>query len=225
MMLVIPLLFSLLCMSISNAYVNQKKFSREIITKSNKIYLASYEQMLEQAKARKSQPQQNINTPVKVAQTITVKKDPKPTTPVVAPQRKINKSGLPFDDSMYENMRFVIEKLTAKLRNDISLSPEELIRLKKSVRAIISDAVGETTSINTVSEVADSKSSNDSDDVFSDFRGLRSTWEVKGAENMSTEDYYKVVNQRIAAVKSKRKSLGEDTSTESYLNSLSRPRQ
>jgi len=92
-------------------------------------------------------------------QSTVVKKDPKPTS---APEKKLNKSGLPFDDTMYENMRFVIEKLTAKLRSDISLSPEELIRLKKSVNAIIIDAVGEIASINTVvEEKTNSKSSDD----------------------------------------------------------------
>jgi proteasome assembly chaperone (PAC2) family protein len=41
---------------------------------------------------------------------------------------------------MYEHIRFVIEKLTAKMRNDISLNPEELEKFSKSIEAIIADA-------------------------------------------------------------------------------------
>jgi hypothetical protein len=46
---------------------------------------------------------------------------------------------------------------------------------------------------------------------------------VKGAEKMSTEEYYDAVNARIAAVRNLRKSMGEDGTTDSYLKSLSKP--
>lgn len=64
-----------------------------------------------------------------------------------------------------------------------------------------------------------------SPDVFAAFKGMRSTWEVKGADKMTTEEYYKAVNARILEVKNLRKSLGEDTTTDSYLKSLSKPKQ
>ena len=66
-----------------------------------------------------------------------------------------------------------------------------------------------------------STSSPSSSNAFAAFKGLRSTWEVKGADKMSTEEYYKAVNARIAEVRNLRKSIGEDTTTDSYLKSLS----
>ena len=65
----------------------------------------------------------------------------------VSRPRKANASGLPFDDATYSHMKYVIEKLTGKLRSDISLSPEELIRFKKSVEEIIADANGDEETI------------------------------------------------------------------------------
>ena len=57
--------------------------------------------------------------------------------------KKVNASGLPFDDATYAHMKYVIEKITGKLRTDISLSPEELIRFNESVEEIIADAYGD----------------------------------------------------------------------------------
>jgi hypothetical protein len=53
-------------------------------------------------------------------------------------------------------MKYVIEKLTGKLRSDISLSPEELIRFKKSVDEIIADAYGDEDSTVETAETVDS---------------------------------------------------------------------
>lgn len=44
---------------------------------------------------------------------------------------------------MYSHFKFVIEKITGKLRSDISLNSEELKLFKKSIDAIIADAYGE----------------------------------------------------------------------------------
>jgi hypothetical protein len=68
----------------------------------------------------------------------------------------VNTSGLPFDDATYSHMKYVIEKLTGKLRSDISLSPEELIRFKKSVEEIIADAYGDEDSTVETTESVDS---------------------------------------------------------------------
>lgn len=67
-------------------------------------------------------------------------------------------------------------------------------------------------------------SSPSSANAFAAFKGLRSTWEVKGADKMSTEEYYDAVNKKIAEVRNLRKSIGEDNTTDSYLKSLSPPK-
>ena len=73
---------------------------------------------------------------------------------LVSRVKKVNASGLPFDDATYAHMKYVIEKITGKLRTDISLSPEELIRFNESVEEIIADAYGDEDSIDALESIS-----------------------------------------------------------------------
>jgi hypothetical protein len=205
--------------------------------------------MLNQARLKKQQQGQSIPEafPIKSVQ-LPPKPNQLPPNSVIPSNVQSNKvtvnhadDSLPFDDEHYAHLKFVIEKLTAKIKNDISLTPDEMIKFKKSVYAIIKDA-GVSLSLplsvpqnpsnvapngiktkpvnfNSAKRPVEALPSVEKD-AFSSLRGLKSTWEVKDAEKMSTEEYYNEVNRRNAEIRAKRKAIGEDGSTETYIRDL-----
>ena len=55
--------------------------------------------------------------------------------------------GLPFNEEMYEHLKFVIGKLSARMKSDTPLTREEMSRFQSSCDKIINDAwagIGET---------------------------------------------------------------------------------
>lgn len=61
--------------------------------------------------------------------------------PTEAPKKKRkSNNGLPFDDEIYNHMKFVMEKLGQRMRNEEALSYVELNRLETAVEAIIADS-------------------------------------------------------------------------------------
>ena len=73
---------------------------------------------------------------------------PKPAAPAYVPpleapmpsMAKGNPSGLPFSDEMYSKLKFVIEKLSGRMKSEAALSWEELEQFKSDVDHIILDA-------------------------------------------------------------------------------------
>jgi len=62
--------------------------------------------------------------------------------PVRGPQ-----GGLPFTDELYEDLKFVVGKLTAKIKSDTSMTSEDLEKFRLSVNNILSDALDEDVEI------------------------------------------------------------------------------
>lgn len=106
----------------------------------------SYKDMLKNAQLAKAAQRQNSPT---------TSNDDRPTAAAISVQPiqeaeefddnsddKSNTNGLPFTDEVYDHLKFVIEKLSGRMRTPRPLSPEDFARFEKSVRAIIYDAVG-----------------------------------------------------------------------------------
>lgn len=74
----------------------------------------------------------------------------KSATPVTAPRASIEKKsapstkrstdGLPFSDEMYSHLKYAIEKISGRMKNETPLTKEEIEKLKESVDAIIADS-------------------------------------------------------------------------------------
>jgi hypothetical protein len=144
------------------------------------------------------------------------KPDLKADTLVLQPKSEAS-SALPFDDEIYEHLKFVISKLTAKIKHDQSLSHVELEKFRDSIVKIMADANISCKYVFSSSffsffffflmpsfippvKVADLTEKqrtqvlqNDGvNPAFSSFVGQQSTWRIDGMEDMTTEEYYKV---------------------------------
>lgn len=209
MKLIILLISSLLSLFVNCFHIDVIKTNYKI-----RSLHATYEEMMEQAKIRKQQ-RQTGNT---ISQTV-YKKPSAISSPVV--EKK--KSNLPFDDDMYEHLKFVIAKLTTKIKSDISLTPDELSRFKESIDCIISDATGKDISTNNPSSTIidnildNSKTANivrinddnevaDPDSPYALLHGKTNTWEVDNMENMTTEEFYDAINKRNSEIRAKLKA-------------------
>ena len=194
--------------------------------------MATYQEMLEQAKLRKqgqvppSPPASRPSAPPKkaVQNSTPISNAPKP--------RKINADGLPFDDKIYAHMKFALEKLSGRLKSKTALTQEELAKLEEAITAIKNDAIGEDFASNSQDKASPQgtlSSSNGSGKLlgsFENFRGQSSTWEVPGMEKMSVEQYYQALNQRLAGVRNKLKEEGLIGPTAgNYIDSLSQKRK
>jgi hypothetical protein len=130
---------------------------------------------------------------------------------------------------MYEHLKFTIEKLTARMKSPKVLSPADMRKLEVSIEAIIKDARGESqatterpVSSPTAVEVSRStsppmpqqqqqpprqKQTQEEQDAPS--HASASSWIIPGMETMSSEEYYKALNKRIADVKAAKRASGE----------------
>jgi len=119
-----------LFISLSSAFKRNGVFSSKKLTTSQQM--ASYEEMMEQAKLKKTKgrapPRKAPSGPV--ATSIPGYTPPKEST-----------GGLPFNDRQYNDLKYIIEKLTGKIKSDISLSPEELTKFENAVEAVIADTL------------------------------------------------------------------------------------
>lgn len=104
------------------------------------IRAQNYQQLLEQAKQRKLATKANPIAQQVVPRTST--NADKTSSGVAIGSAAIGDSDYPFSDEMYEHLKFVITKLTHKIKSDTSLTPEELDRFEDSVIAILLDATG-----------------------------------------------------------------------------------
>eukprot|EP01038_Epipyxis_sp_PR26KG_P007228 gene7228-9859_t len=258
------------------------KFSAGFKPQANKVFkfqllgAPNYKELLEQARRKKLS---NVGATVEPTQLQPTQHNEPQSEPPSPPQAYKTKNdriitsdeednNLPFTDEMYDHLKYVIGKLTSKMRSDISLTPSELERFRLSMEHIIADANGFTyhdhamvdrdntpqpvqntinydnrgTDGGSLSRVAvlaneinqqkqiESQTKinkNDNDDFpeeFEAFKGMKSTWVVPNQENMTTEEYYKAVNARIAEVKQKRRAegYGAPGDADNYLKSLSK---
>lgn len=204
----------------------------------------SYEEMLAEARARKqvhrSSPPSVVNAASSTsglkatASAVTVSRVDTPsvareaTQPTSAPTTRKEKSNLPFDDEIYEHLKFVISKLTAKIKSDVSLTPDELVRFKQAVDSIVADAIGEippseNASI-AASNVAEKSTTKDNvpdpSSPFSLMHGKTSTWEVDNMENMTTEEFYDAINKRNAEIRARLKASRPRVETDDYFEHL-----
>ena len=95
--------------------------------------------MLQQAKLMKEKGNNNQRaksiTPVTSTRAPIEKKS--------APSNKRSNDGLPFSDEMYSHLKYVIEKISGRMKNETPLTREEIEKLKESVDAIIADSKDE----------------------------------------------------------------------------------
>jgi hypothetical protein len=99
--------------------------------------LPSYEEMMEEAKKRKEQKR---SRPPRAKTTQAPSSVSEPAMKVDIPGYEAPRSdGLPFSDEIYEQMKYIIEKLTRKIKDDESLTQEELTKLSSAVETVIAD--------------------------------------------------------------------------------------
>ena len=108
----------------------------------------SYQEMLRKAQENRGVPPSSLQQQQQQAE----------KAPLEAPIPSLtgNRNGLPFSDEVYDHLKFAIEKLSARIKSDTALTPQELDRLKLSVDRIILDA-----NIPNVAFASSSSSSND----------------------------------------------------------------
>jgi hypothetical protein len=92
--------------------------------------------MLQRAKLAKAQ--KNGALPPAVPSAVTSVSKPAAISPAVSPIAQSN--SLPFSDEMYDNFKFVIAKLSGRMKSDAPLSTEDFAKYKAAVEAIIADA-------------------------------------------------------------------------------------
>jgi len=97
----------------------------------------SYQQMLQRAKSGGSPPAQPVQQPPRVQQQ---QQSPLAPAETPIPSLRGNPGGLPFNDEMYDELKYAIEKLTGRMKNDVPLTWEEVKRFKVAVDRIIIDA-------------------------------------------------------------------------------------
>ena len=171
-----------------------------------------------------------------------------------APQA--NPDGLPFDDETYDHIKYVISKLTARIKGDTVLSKDELSKFKEAVDAILADSAGDLgtgssrfdddddpDSIKFIDTFNFNDDNNDKgsdgdassagygeeigsensmsskmsvaepsppiNEAFQELAGRGSGWNVPGQEDMTTEQFYSAVNQRLHRMKAARKAKGQ----------------
>lgn len=249
----------------------------------------SYSDALKQAQINRSNPQQQLQQEQQVQQQQVQQKKQ------VSIDVESSSNGLPFSDEIYDDIKYVAEKLSGRMKSGKALSSAEVVRFKIAAEAIIKDSSkysrknnninnrinyqnkqnddsdsddafqipvwddgddnddADNRSISNTSSVVDIKQSSssssssapshylydrkaedkdkyvgdkgdltDPNHPFNEIAGNQSTWNVPGSDNMTTEEYYKAINNRIKVMKEKRKELGlfDRDSAKNYLDSL-----
>jgi hypothetical protein len=100
--------------------------------------MSSYEDMLAQAKAAKQDGKRSI-PPVKTPPPIRRPDAVQSSDAVVKKPSSRPANGAPFSDEMYDHLKFVLEKLAARMKSDKPLSVADMKKMEISINAIISD--------------------------------------------------------------------------------------
>ena len=168
----------------------------------------SYQQLREQAARMKSGQSPNVVIPNPVSSNYQSASQSSNVAEEIVEQENAN--GLPFTDVMYDHFQYVIGKITNRVKTGTPLTKNELDRFEKSVTAIIHDSKKKINLpvVKSVQPPSNSISQNKSpskNGEFDELKGLSSTWEVEGMENMTTEEYYSALNKRNIAINDERK--------------------
>jgi hypothetical protein len=154
-------------------------------------------------------------------------------------KRSPNVSGLPFDDELYSHLKYVIEKLTGRMKSSTILTPDEFRMFEESVKIIIQDARGggdvAVSSAPTVAASATATATaraaavplapptptparapatavskpQPTPKTEKSSVYAAGSWDIEGMETMTSDEYYSALNKRIAESKAKRKAAGE----------------
>lgn len=202
--------------SLVDAFISNPIMVRSVNqrTVSSSLF-GSYEEMLAQARLQKQQQQQNqqVQVPRKPQQK---QKKPVQTQAQARPAAAKADNGLPFDDAMYDHLRFVISKLTAKIKSGISLKESEVEKFRQCTEAIIADATGNAVSLESTPVaqndgkilVNEFGETSDPDDPLAPIHGMQSTWDVPNMEDMTTEEFYDAINRRNAKIRANLRAQG-----------------
>ena len=121
-----------------------------------------------------------------------------------APGAAQQNSDTPFSDDVYEHLSFVISKLSGRMKNSESLNGNDLQKFMNSVDAIIADMQPMGSVPATEKGARRPITEADPNSPFAPLHGMGNTWQVKGMEQMSTEEYFDEVYRRMAVMKEKR---------------------
>lgn len=101
--------------------------------------LLGYKEMLAASKAGRGQLQQKQQRPA-AAEPATSQVTMPP--PAATAPRKPSPDGLPFDDEMYDNIKYAIDKITGRVKSPNVLTTAELQKFENAILAIIADSKG-----------------------------------------------------------------------------------
>jgi len=91
--------------------------------------------MLQQAKLMKQNGSNHRVKPAESATTTKLSIEKKS-----AQSSKRSDDGLPFSDEIYAHLRYVIEKISGRMKNETPLTRDEIDKLKESIHAIMEDS-------------------------------------------------------------------------------------
>lgn len=212
--------------------------SISISSPSTRLY-SSYDQKMEEARQRKASrsdapPPPSSPPAAPAAPSAVSQKSPygEVTIPGYTPPPT---GGLPFSDDMYDHLKFVISKMTEKIKRDVSLSPQELDRFEHSVEMIIKDAVGDAVvpaapayvpapvsvsvpfpvsapaaiqgspTLPSTTTIDEVADESNDTDEFAEFRGLGSSMVIPNNEHMTKDEYYAALQKRNSDIREKRR--------------------
>jgi hypothetical protein len=130
------------------------------------------------------------------------------------------RDGVPFSDDIYDKLQFVITTLTKRMKGKEVLSKNDLHQLENDINALLNDAgigkgkgVGKDFDFDSMP--MDLKAELGENNIFAqEFKGANS-WRIPGMEKMSTDEYYRAIQQRIRRMKEQRQATGERTGGQS----------
>ena len=96
-----------------------------------------YKEMLANAQAQRRNPAQKQHREVPKEET-----NAPSSTKAQLGSKTPHTSSLPFDDEMYGHLKFVIDKITTRMKSPTVLSKEELVSFENSINIIIADMKG-----------------------------------------------------------------------------------
>ena len=123
--------------------------SRTSRTTSTPLFASSYLDALARAKAAKGQqmPPAVAARPPPPPAAVAVTSSVSSSSSSSAAVEDDDNDGLPFSEEMYDHLKFVIGKLSSRMKSDIPLTREEMSKFQSSCDKIINDAwagIGET---------------------------------------------------------------------------------
>lgn len=132
---------------LSSSIASLSRSDTRSFQRSSRLYAQnSYEAMLARAKAEKMKKQPQPVSAAKSVPPVAPKAVAPPvqaSAPSMTQPKKstvsVASNGLPFSDKMYDELKYVIAKLTLRMKSDTPLPAEDIKKFRASVNAIIAD--------------------------------------------------------------------------------------